>query len=148
MQQVSVTLLFDIQQCVYINPNPLIYPPPRFPFGKCKFKFKIFESLTDDSSISYRFKLGLLIFLQNVSPGSSLVAQWVKDLTLLLQQLRWQLWCMFNPWSGNFCMLWMGPPKKKKKVFLPSIPFIRFLQSKTPKVQNFVQAPTISLSGF
>ena len=40
---------------------------------------------------------------------SSLVAQCVKDLVLLL------LWHGFDPWPGNVYMLWMWPKKKKKK---------------------------------
>ena len=34
---------------------------------------------------------------------SSLVVQWVKDLALLL------LWCRFDHWPRNFCMLWAWP---------------------------------------
>ena len=41
--------------------------------------------------------------------GSPLVAQWVKDLALSL------LWYGFDPWPGNFLMLWAWPKKKKKK---------------------------------
>ena len=33
---------------------------------------------------------------------NSLVAQWVKDLTLSLQQFRSLLWCSFSLWPGNF----------------------------------------------
>lgn len=33
---------------------------------------------------------------------SSLVAQQVEDLALLLQQFRSLLWCGFNPWPRNF----------------------------------------------
>ena len=40
---------------------------------------------------------------------SSLVAEWVKDLALLL------LWQEFNLWPGNFPMPWARPKKKKKK---------------------------------
>ena len=43
---------------------------------------------------------------QNESQSrSSLVAQWVKDLALTL------LWHGFNPWPGNFHMLWAQPKK-------------------------------------
>ena len=38
----------------------------------------------------------------------------VKDPELLLQRLR--LWHGFDPLPGNFCMLWVQPKKKKKKV--------------------------------
>ena len=38
-----VTHLFCIQYCEYINPNPLIYIPPHFPFDKHEFGFEIFE---------------------------------------------------------------------------------------------------------
>ena len=37
-----------------------------------------------------------------------IVAQWVKDLALLL------LWCGFKPWPGSLCMLWCIQKKKKK----------------------------------
>ena len=39
-----------------------------------------------------------------VSPGSSLVAQEVKDPVLLLQRLGSLLWHGFDPWPGNFHM--------------------------------------------
>ena len=38
-------------------------------------------------------------------PGSSLVAQWVKDPTLSLPWLC-LLWHGFEPWPGTFCMPW------------------------------------------
>ena len=41
--------------------------------------------------------------------GVPTVVQWVKDLALL------QLWLRFNPWPGNFHMLWVWRKKKKKK---------------------------------
>ena len=37
---------------------------------------------------------------------SSLMAQWVKSSVLSL------LWCGFNPWARNVCMLWARPKKK------------------------------------
>ena len=37
------------------------------------------------------------------------MAEWVKDLALLL------LWQEFNLWPGNFPMPWARPKKKKKK---------------------------------
>jgi len=37
-------------------------------------------------------------------PGSSLVAQQVRDLALSLQQLGSRLWHWFDPWPGNFHM--------------------------------------------
>ena len=40
---------------------------------------------------------------------SSLVAQWAKDPALQ------PLWCRFDPWPRNFCILWVWPKKKKKK---------------------------------
>ena len=52
---------------------------------------------------------------QECSFGSSLVAQWVKDLALSLQQLRLLLWCMFSPWPEKFHMLQTWPKKKKKE---------------------------------
>ena len=39
----------------------------------------------------------------------------VKDLLLSLLQLGWRLWRGFDPWPGNFCMLWAKQKKKKKK---------------------------------
>jgi len=38
------------------------------------------------------------------------VVQRVKDLAFLLLWLWLQLWCRFDLWPGNFCML-----KKKKR---------------------------------
>ena len=43
---------------------------------------------------------------------SSLVAQWVNDLTLSLLCLGSLLWHGFDPWPRNFLMPWA---KKKKK---------------------------------
>ena len=37
---------------------------------------------------------------------SSLMAQQVKDPVLSLLWLRSLLWSRFDPWLGNFCMLW------------------------------------------
>ena len=39
-----------------------------------------------------------------ISSKSSLVAQWVKDLALSLQQLESLLWHRFDPWPRNFYM--------------------------------------------
>ena len=47
-----------------------------------------------------------------VSPRSSLVAQWVKDLSLLLLWFGSQLWCRLDPWPGNFHLLGVQPVKK------------------------------------
>ena len=46
---------------------------------------------------------------QNKMTGSSQVAQQVKDLALSL------LWHQFDPWPGNFCMLWVWPKQKQKQ---------------------------------
>ena len=43
--------------------------------------------------------------------GSSLVAQWVKDLALSLLWLWLLLWHKFSPWPGNFHMSWAGLKK-------------------------------------
>ena len=40
----------------------------------------------------------------------------LKDLALPLLQCRLQLWLGFNPWPGNFHMLWVWLLKKKKCV--------------------------------
>lgn len=42
------------------------------------------------------------------------MAQWIKDLSFLLLWLWLLLWCGFNPWPGNFCMLWAQLKKKKR----------------------------------
>ena len=42
------------------------------------------------------------------------MTQWVKDLALLPQQLGLLLWSEFDPWPGNFRMLWAQPRKKNK----------------------------------
>ena len=47
--------------------------------------------------------------LNQDSKGVPLVAQWVKDLVLPLQQLRLLLWCRFHPWPGNSHMLQVQP---------------------------------------
>ena len=43
------------------------------------------------------------------------MAQRVNDLALSLQWLESLLWCSFDPWPGNFHMLWVWPKKKKIK---------------------------------
>ena len=47
------------------------------------------------------------------------MAQWVKVLALSLQHLGSLLWFGFNPWSGNFHILWTWPPQKKQQI--PSV---------------------------
>ena len=37
------------------------------------------------------------------------MAQWVKDLALSLLRLRLLWWHRFDPWPGNFWMLWAWP---------------------------------------
>ena len=47
--------------------------------------------------------------------GSSLVAQWVKDLALSLEWLlKWLLWHGFDPWPRNFYMLKERKKERKK----------------------------------
>ena len=42
-----------------------------------------------------------MVASKNSMMGSSLVAQWVKDLALSLQRLGWLLWLKFNAWPGR-----------------------------------------------
>ena len=49
---------------------------------------------------------------------SSLVVQWVKDLVLLVQQLRSLLWLGFNPLPRKFHMPWAQTKKKIVKELL------------------------------
>ena len=42
------------------------------------------------------------------------VAQQVKDPALSLLWLWLLLWCEFDSWPRNFCMMWAGPKEKKK----------------------------------
>ena len=44
------------------------------------------------------------------------MVQWIKDLTLSLQQLGSLLWYEFNSWPGNFRVPW-AEEKKKKRVW-------------------------------
>ena len=46
--------------------------------------------------------------------GSSLVAQWVKDMALSLEWLGSLLWLGFDPWPRNFHVSQAWPKKKKK----------------------------------
>ena len=48
-------------------------------------------------------------------PGSSLVAQWVKDLAWSLLWFESLLWRGFDPWPGNFHMLSVTKNKTKTK---------------------------------
>ena len=49
---------------------------------------------------------------KNLYMRSSLVAQWVKDLALLLQWLGLLLWQGFSLWPRNFHMLWVCGTKQ------------------------------------
>ena len=53
---------------------------------------------------------------------SSLVVQWVNDLTLSLQRPRSLLWCRLDPWPGNFPMQWAQPPPHPQKYTLSLLP--------------------------
>ena len=44
------------------------------------------------------------------------MGQWVTDPALSLQWLRLLMWCRFDPWPGNFYMLWVWPKKQKQKL--------------------------------
>ena len=74
----------------------------------------------DGNYFSYLFIFFLQPGFQRMIPfkinlvRSSLVAQWVKDLALLLLWLWSQLWRGFDLWHGNFRMP-QGWPKKEKK---------------------------------
>ena len=60
----------------------------------------------------HKVRKGGILYLkhhQNIVWGSSLVAQWVKELALSL------LWLGFDPWLRNFCVLQAWQKKKKKK---------------------------------
>ena len=48
------------------------------------------------------------------------LVQWVKNLALPQLWHRSQLWLKFDPWPGNFHMLWW--PKKKKKILKIELP--------------------------
>ena len=50
---------------------------------------------------------------KKVYRGSSLVAQWVKALTLVQLWHRSQLWHQYNPWPSNLHMPGMWPQKKR-----------------------------------
>ena len=54
---------------------------------------------------------------KGVVPGSSPVAQWVKDPALSLQQLGLLLWCRFDLWPRSFHVPWEPPPHTTTKVF-------------------------------
>ena len=44
------------------------------------------------------------------------MAQWAKDLALLLLWLRSVLWHRFSPWPGNFHMPWAWPTTTKSRI--------------------------------
>ena len=63
-------------------------------------------NLISTTSVSHlRGKILSLLLKEGV--GISLVAQQVKDLVLSLQWLKLLLWLGFNPWPGNFHVLWV-----------------------------------------
>ena len=51
---------------------------------------------------------------KDVTVGSFLVVQQVKDLVLSLLWLELQLWRRFDPWAKNFCILWPWVQPNKK----------------------------------
>ena len=51
---------------------------------------------------------------------SSLVAQWVKNLSLSLLRLWLQLWHGFDPWPGNFHVLWSWQKTIKHHKYIPN----------------------------
>ena len=56
------------------------------------------------------FLISSLFIQSNIFPQqSSLVAQWVKDLALSLQELGLLLWCRFDPWPEYLHMPWVWP---------------------------------------
>ena len=57
--------------------------------------------------------------------GSSLVAQWSKDLVLSLLGIWSVLWYRFHPWHKDFCMVKVRPKKKKMGKELEQIFFQR-----------------------
>ena len=59
-----------------------------------------------------------LVQLEQKSSGSSLVGQWVKGLTLLLQWLGLLPWHGFAPWPRELPPAMVMAKKKKKKTFL------------------------------
>ena len=61
------------------------------------------------------------------------MAQWVKDPALSLLWLSLMLWCAFDPWPGNVCILWVCLKKDLVKKSLS-----RF----SPKSQFFSLEPS------
>ena len=41
--------------------------------------------------------------------------QWIKCMALPQLRCRSQLWLRFNPWPGNFHIMWVHQKRKKKK---------------------------------
>ena len=60
--------------------------------------------------------LSLLLLFKCFATGSSLVAQWVKDLVLSLQWLRSILQYRFNPQPRGSCMPWVQQKKKSSAI--------------------------------
>ena len=56
--------------------------------------------------------------LKHADFRSSTVVQWIKDQVLLQLWHRSQLWFGFDPWHGNFHMLWVPLRKKPQKTWL------------------------------
>lgn len=67
------------------------------------FRFLLKRSFLRESCSDHAFKNSFL-------PGSSLMAQWGKDLSLPLLWLGWLLCHRFDPWPWNFC-IWQAWPK-------------------------------------
>ena len=84
--------------------------------------YKYLEILLTDIFIDFLFNSmmskNLFVKFQFTKSGSSLEAQWVKDLVLSLLWLGSQLWYEFDPWPGNFMM--QDGKKKCVKIFLLS----------------------------
>ena len=72
------------------------------------------------------------------------MSQGVKDLALSLLWLWLLLWHGFDPWPGNFCMLWTWPRTKKtqNKTQLFRFPFLPEAQG--PK-HGCLSSPLVSV---
>ena len=84
--------------------------------------------------------LGLFVTLHtSISFRSSLVAQQFEDLALSLWWLGFMMWCKFDPWPGNFHMLWGWLKEKiswKRLWGSRNIPGIHFLSNWILRLRN------------
>ena len=79
--------------------------------------------------------------------GGSRVVQQARDSALSQQWLGSLLWCGFDSWPRNFCLLWVQPEKEKKKGKRKKKMSVQMNQPRKGTFNNGVNAKTMGEVG-